>query len=139
MLFVALISSTLQGLITTRLERTNRIDTAKAAVACLFFLLSFKTNPAHFTEIMMPQAIQSDYQAAARLRWPHAEITGDGEWVFLIECYRNKAARLYHDVDSARAGLRNECGHAHCLPSKHSVVRLKLMNDIGPKDKYDRD
>lgn len=67
----------------------------------------------------------SFFRQAARTRWPHAKITGDGSWVCLVECFPAKAAKLFHTEEAARAESQKDCGHATCHTGRHTLVRIQ--------------
>jgi hypothetical protein len=89
---------------------------------------------------------QSEWQRVAAMRWPKADIVGDGCWCFLIECYSNRGARLFQNKADAIAAASKSCGCGGCSVWNHRLSKLELpkpshyvpMADRFP-DRYDKD
>jgi hypothetical protein len=75
---------------------------------------------------------QHDYQPAARRLWPHATIEGNGPFVSLVECFPNKAARLFHSEREAREESLRPCRHAFHYAGHHRVVKLQPPQPCAP-------
>jgi hypothetical protein len=73
----------------------------------------------------------SHSRAAARSRWPLAEIQGEGPWALVATCCRAGFVRLFMTEFEARAERLAGCGNARCCPDYgHTVTEVSLL----PKD-----
>jgi hypothetical protein len=75
----------------------------------------------------MNTAPQSVWQQLARQRYPKADISGDGSWAVLIECYPAKGVKLFATAQQAILAVNVSCGHARCYLGYHTTVRLKSL------------
>jgi len=69
----------------------------------------------------------SEFQRAARMRWPNATVEGDGAWCLLVSCYENRGCWLFQTELEGIVELDElkNCGHVACRGKwGHSLVRL---------------
>jgi hypothetical protein len=72
----------------------------------------------------------SEYQRAARQRWPRATIYGDG--AFALWCPVTQVVRLFAFAMLAQTRAADECSNWGCQ-NKHQVVRLQPIYQARPK------
>jgi hypothetical protein len=80
---------------------------------------------------------QSVFRQLAHARYPKAEISGDGSWAVLIECFPAKALKLFATAREAVLAVNIPCGDAHCYLGYHKTVRIKSELPPEKTDDYE--